>query len=262
MGNHLNIYKKYGHLKVTINDYIPDEILLIIYDCLDLTTLHNIMLLNKKFNNEIPFNLIIKKFTEYYDYIEKNIMKYHILFDKINNNYEQLIYLYNLNKNINIFNIAAEYGRNDILLRLKDEYSEIKGTDDAFNLAVENDHCDTLILIKQKFSYIKGSPNIWYDIAYKGKSEMLKIFALEFKNLIPDKKYTQSIFENALKKGDINTLDVIKKYYIKQNLFFTMYGTFKEYDELIETDNKEVILYLSKEYPKIRGIKNKCILVI
>jgi len=298
-------------------DLLPEEILLNILKHIDLISLNKINQTNRSIHNIIPFKLFIKKFAErYYQYANT---KSEINFLKIvSNDFDNLLYINELIPSINIFDIAAQYGHADFLIKFKENYNMIKGTNNAFDLAALNGKNDillllkkefpdikgtealinayvfaarggfneTIILLNEQFKYIKindfafdeaaingqshtlllfkelfpnlhGSMNIFEKTAYASQSNVLKLFTQEFINLIPDKKYTQSIFESALARGDINIMKVIKYDYIPKNLFFTMYGTFKEYDELIKKGDIDTIIFLKKEFPKITGIINK-----
>jgi len=76
---------------------------------------------------------------------------------------------------INIFNLAAHYGCNDILIHLKQIYPNIKfDTNQAFLNAIEKNHKSTLALLRNEFS--EDGPSTSYDVASRNRVRETIIF--------------------------------------------------------------------------------------
>ena len=113
----------------------------------------------------------------------------------------KLMWLKSINYKIdcNIFAIAAQYGQNETLMLLKQEFPEIKGTSEAFNCAAEHGHNETLKLLKREFPEIKGTLDAFDLASCYGHNDTLKLLKLEF----PEIKGTSNAFDWAAEEGYI-----------------------------------------------------------
>lgn len=117
-------------------DCISDDSIHVIMQYSNADVLLNLRQLNYRLNRLINDRILITKIFNFSRLPNskrtKYINKYAAL--KIVKNIDELLFFGSF-CDINIFDIAASCGRNDLLLILKKEFPNIKGTSDAFNMA-------------------------------------------------------------------------------------------------------------------------------
>lgn len=84
-------------------------------------------------------------FGEFWYHYERNEK----FFSFVCKNVSNLLFFRSINKTVNMVDIAARGGHNDLLMLIKKEFSDVKGTDAALYWATKHGYDDTIILLKR-----------------------------------------------------------------------------------------------------------------
>ena len=186
---------------------IPQEIMNLICDKLDLQTLLSLTKVNKHFDRTISVFMKIIKYCEK----NKNIYLYSNKYDKflsfVSQHIDYILIVKEYVRHLNMIDVCSRFGRNDKLFELKNKFPEIKGTCNAFNWASKNGHNDTLMLLKREFPEIHGTSYAFDLASENGHNDTLMLLKNEF----PEIHGTVNAVIYARENNHIDTLELLKR---------------------------------------------------